>query len=112
MRDTQPNMLRSDVLHLVRFVENHKIISEEDPAFDRLLQSAQQGEKQGMVENQDIGRENAVASTLKKADLVGLPKLRGITAHFRGAQASLGTDLPPDFGIGFHLEIRQAPVGG
>ncbi len=43
--NAQANMLGGDVLHLVRFVENHKIISEKNSAIDFFIQPPQQSKE-------------------------------------------------------------------
>src|SRR3974390_943568 len=105
-------MLRSDLLHLVGFVENDKVIAEQDSALDLFVQAAEQGEEQGVVEHQNVGRENAAAGALEKAKRVLLSKSRLVATYFRRTQTALGAHLRPDLRIRLEVEIGQAAVGG
>ena len=100
------------MLHVVRLVEDHKVIAEQDAALDFLLQAAKKGEEQRVVHHQHVRREDAVARALEEADGVILAEVGRVTTQLRRAQPALRTHLRPHLRVGLRLEIRQAAVGG
>ena len=110
--NAQPDVLGGDVLHLVRLVEDHEVVAEQDAALDFLLQSSQQHEEKGVVQYDHIGGEDAIARPLEEADAVVFGEVGGITAQLGGAEPALGAHLVPYLGVRFYVIVRQAAVGG
>jgi hypothetical protein len=66
-----------------------------------------------VVEHQHIGGEHAAARALVETRLPAVLHEIGLkAAQFRRAEAALGADLLPDFGVRLQVEIRQAAVAG
>ena len=65
-------MARGDLLHRVRLVKNDKIILEQYPALQLLLQPAQVHEEQSVIEHQHVGRQNPAAGLLKETRLAAV----------------------------------------
>jgi hypothetical protein len=96
----------------VRLVENHKVVLEQNAARQLLVNAAQQREKQRVIQDQNIRRQNPVPHALKKTDVVVARKIRLVPACFGRAQTAFGTDLRPHFRVRLDLEIRQAAILG
>ena len=80
-------MLGSHPLDRVGFVKDHKIVLEQDTAFDLLINAAQVHKKERMIEHQNIGIKNPAADLLEKAGVVILGEVRLRTAQFWRAES-------------------------
>ena len=56
-RHAQPMCRDATLLHLVRLVENHEVVLEQNAAFDFLVNAAEQREKQRVVQHQHVRRK-------------------------------------------------------
>ena len=111
-RYTQPDMARRDVFHGVSLVENHEVVLEENAAFQLLINPAEQSEKQGVIQDEDIRGENPVAHALEETDLVILREIGLMPARFGRTQAAFRADLRPDLGVRFDFKVRETAVLG
>ena len=100
------------MFHLVRLIEDHEVVAEQDAALHFLLQPRQQGEKERVVQHQHVGGKDAIARALKETDAMLLGEIGWVTAELGRTQPALGADLRPNFGVRFDVEIREAAVGG
>src|SRR5881628_2518989 len=57
-RDAEADVARSNLLDRLGLIEDHKIVPKQNPPFDLLLGSAEQHEKQRVVEHEDVGGKN------------------------------------------------------
>jgi hypothetical protein len=96
---------------VVRFVEDHEVIAEQDAALDFLFQAAEQGEEERVVHHQHVRGEDAITRALEETDGVILAEVGRVTAELGRAQPPLGADLRPDLRVRLYLKIRQAAVG-
>ena len=111
-RHAQADVPRRDVLHLVRLVENHEVVLEQNAAFLLFINSAEQREKQCVVQHQHIRGKELVPRALEMADAVILGEIGRKAADFWRAQPALRTNLRPDFRVRLDVKIRQAAVLG
>jgi hypothetical protein len=69
------------------------------------VESAEEGEEEGMIENKDVGGEGASAHFLVEAAGV-------FPAGFWGAEVAFATDLGPDLRVGSFAKIAQGAIAG
>ena len=103
--NAQADVFGGDVLHLVRLVEDHEVIAEQDAALRLLLDAPEQGEEQGVVEHQHVRRQDAVAGALEETDAVLLGELGGVATEPGRTEPALGADLRPHLRVGFNVEV-------
>ncbi len=75
-RHAQADVPRRHAFHRVRLVENHEVVLEQNAAFHFLVHAAEQREKQRVVQDHHVRRQNPVAHALKKTDVVVLAQNR------------------------------------
>ena len=111
-RHAQADVPRRHLLHLVRLVENHEVVLEQNAAFLLFINSAEQREKQRVVQHQHVRRKKLVPRALEKADAVVLGEIGRKAADFRRAQPAFGTNLRPDFRVGLNVKVGKTAVLG
>ena len=105
LRHLHADVARSDLLHRVSLIENHKVIRKKKPAGAVLcvFHTIQQREKQGVVEDNHFRIRHAAAQVLIKTSAS-----RG--ACLRCAQMLLAAHLLPHGGIRLLQKIAQRPI--
>ena len=93
----------SDLLDCVSLVEDHKVIRKEITA-SLLLGLAEQGEEEGVIEDEKIGRLGTATGRLVEAP-------RFAAAGFWCAEVLFAADLHPKFPGWFEREVAEGAVG-
>ena len=105
LREREPELPRRDLLEGVGLVKDEEILREEE-SLPRLLEfalSVQQGEKEGVIHDHDVGIGDPFASLLIKT-------FSGPGAAFRSAGVTLAADLRPDPLRGSEIEIAESAI--
>jgi len=74
-RYPQTDVPGSHLFHHVRLIKNDKIILKQHPSFGRFLHSVQEGEKESVIQDHDVGGKDLLSGALKKAGVVVLCKV-------------------------------------
>ena len=98
-------MARGNVLKRVRLVKDDKIVCKENSlaTFLTLGKAAKQGEKEGVIQHHEIGREDPAVEGLIKAAVISC-------AALLRADVLLASHLLPHLWIGLHQKVAQRAV--
>ena len=105
MRNDLSDLARSRLLHRVRFIQNQEILGKQKStlAFHLFLDSAQQHEEQGVINDHDRRvLEFSTGSLIKTA--IALP------TNFPGADVSFTANLRPNLRVRLKRQIAQRAV--
>ena len=98
MRNADANLARRGLLDRVRFIENDEVVRKKKSALALclLVRTSEKHEEQGVIDDDDVGREQTFARLLVET----IPKQ---AASFRRADMRFAANLRPHFRV--RLEI-------
>ncbi len=105
LRNPDADLSRGDLLDRVRFIQNEEIIREKETALPFFLRlgASQKHKEQGVIDHQDVGRQQTFARLLIKT-------ARILAARFLCADVRFAADLRPYFRVGLDCEIAERAI--